>query len=288
VHGPAGAGVWTTPVVDPKRRAVYVGTGNSNTPVSTPEANAVVAFAIDTGKRLWSTQVVADDNRCPRGWQGCVSREYDLTGSLLLYVLPSGQRRVLASSKSGEVFAFDPDAKGRLVWTRKTHQASGFSGRWGLALDGTSLYVDSNVLIPGRFAPADAVPGGIVAVDPATGEIRWSTPAPPAQCSWSTPELLKRPMDCNASQQAGLAAIPGAVFAGSADGHVRAYDARTGAVFWNYDTGGSRDAVNGVKAIGGSLSYGAMAVAYGMLFVDSGAAGYHEGNALLAFSVDGK
>ncbi len=27
--GPSGAGVWTTPIVDTKRRALYFGTGNS-------------------------------------------------------------------------------------------------------------------------------------------------------------------------------------------------------------------------------------------------------------------
>jgi hypothetical protein len=41
-------------------------------------------------------------------------------------------------------------------------------------------------------------------------------------------------------------------------------------------------------AMGGSLSYGTYAVGYGMLFVDSGAPGFHEGNALIAFSIDGK
>jgi len=41
-------------------------------------------------------------------------------------------------------------------------------------------------------------------------------------------------------------------------------------------------------AMGGSLSYDTYAVGYGMLFVDSGAAGFHEGNALIAFSIDGK
>jgi polyvinyl alcohol dehydrogenase (cytochrome) len=214
-------------------------------------------------------------------------REFDLTGGVLLHTLPSGRRVVLAGSKSGQVFGLDPDANGKLLWVTKTHTASGFGGRWGSALDHTQFYVNSNV-VNARFSPPGAVAGGIVAVNPASGAILWSAPAPPAKCSWSTPELLKRAMDCNASQQAGLAVVAGAVIGGSADGHVRGYDTRTGKVVWDVDTGGAWDGVNGAKARGGSLSYGALAVAYGMLFVDSGAPGYHEGNALLAFSVDGK
>ena len=95
-------------------------------------------------------------------------------------------------------------------------------------------------------------------------------------------------MDCTSSQQAGLALIPGVLFGGSVDGHTRAYDVNDGHVIWDFDTGQSWNAVNQAKATGGSLSYGTHAVAYGMLFVDSGAPGLHEGNALLAFSVDGK
>src|SRR5207249_1446599 len=60
----AGAGVWVTPIVDVKRRALYFGTGNafSGTPKA---ANAVMALNIDTGKVLWSMQALPADT-----WHG--------------------------------------------------------------------------------------------------------------------------------------------------------------------------------------------------------------------------
>src|SRR4030095_7183326 len=57
---PAGAGVWVTPTLDVRRRALYVTTGNafSGTPST---SNAVMAFNMDTGKVLWTMQALALD-----------------------------------------------------------------------------------------------------------------------------------------------------------------------------------------------------------------------------------
>ena len=64
---PAGAGVWATPTLDIKRRALYITTGNAF--AGTPRtANSVMAMNIDTGKVLWSMQALALDT-----WHnGCV------------------------------------------------------------------------------------------------------------------------------------------------------------------------------------------------------------------------
>ena len=74
------------------------------------------------------------------------------------------------------------------------------------------------------------------------------------------------------------------------DGHLRAYEAKSGTVIWDVDTMREYDTVNAVKARGGSLDVGGVAVAGKMLFVSSGYAlwGGTPGNVLLAFSVDGK
>src|SRR4029453_12833331 len=64
---PAGAGVWVTPTIDVRRRALYVATGNafSGTPST---ANAVMAFNMDTGKALWTMKALP-----PGVWpNGCV------------------------------------------------------------------------------------------------------------------------------------------------------------------------------------------------------------------------
>jgi polyvinyl alcohol dehydrogenase (cytochrome) len=59
--GPSGAAVWSSPTIDPKRRAVYVTTGDdySDPPAST--SDAFLAFDMDTGKLLWSRQLTAGD-----------------------------------------------------------------------------------------------------------------------------------------------------------------------------------------------------------------------------------
>jgi polyvinyl alcohol dehydrogenase (cytochrome) len=82
--------------------------------------------------------------------------------------------------------------------------------------------------------------------------------------------------------------IPGAVFAGSLDGHVRAYAAEDGRLLWDFDTGRSFNATNGGSANGGSIDQGGQTIAQGTLLVTSGARIGYPGNALLAFTVDGK
>ena len=87
-----------------------------------------------------------------------------------------------------------------------------------------------------------------------------------------------------------MTVIPGVLFSGSFDGHLRAYSTRTGKIVWNVDTAREFVPVNNVKAAGGSLDGPGPTVAGGMLYVSSGAGlvGGMPGNALLAFSVDGK
>jgi polyvinyl alcohol dehydrogenase (cytochrome) len=80
------------------------------------------------------------------------------------------------------------------------------------------------------------------------------------------------------------------VFSGALDGHLRAYSAATGEFLWDADTAREFPAVNGKPAHGGSMDAAGPAVANGMVFVNSGYGqwGGMPGNALLAFSVDGK
>ena len=87
-----------------------------------------------------------------------------------------------------------------------------------------------------------------------------------------------------------MTVIPGVVFSGSVDGHLRAYSAEDGKILWDFDTVRDYQTVNGVKARGGSLDGPGAVVVGGMLFVNSGypGTGGMPGNVLLAFSVDGK
>ena len=87
-----------------------------------------------------------------------------------------------------------------------------------------------------------------------------------------------------------VTAIPGVVFSGSVDGHLRAYSAATGEVVWDMDTAREYETVNGQKARGGSLDAAGAVIVGGTLYVNSGYGqwGGMPGNVLLAFSVDGK
>ncbi|HZR22678.1 MAG TPA: PQQ-binding-like beta-propeller repeat protein, partial [Vicinamibacterales bacterium] len=59
--GPAGAGIWSSPTVDPKRKVVYAATGNMYTEPQQPTSDSIMAFDIDTGAVKWISQVTPQD-----------------------------------------------------------------------------------------------------------------------------------------------------------------------------------------------------------------------------------
>jgi len=87
-----------------------------------------------------------------------------------------------------------------------------------------------------------------------------------------------------------VSSIPGVIFSGALDGHLRAYDSTGGKVLLDVNTTDEYDTVNDVPARGGSINGPGATVAGGMVFVNSGysSIGFMPGNVLLAFSVDGK
>ena len=122
--------------------------------------------------------------------------------------------------------------------------------------------------------------GGLFALDPATGKTVWH--APPSDCHGDP--------HCSPAQTAPPTAIPGVVFAGSIDGHMRAYATQDGRQLWDMDTQKTYDTVNGVPGQGGSIDGPGPVVVDGILYTNSGYGyiGETPGNVLLAFSVDGK
>jgi polyvinyl alcohol dehydrogenase (cytochrome) len=291
--GPAGVAIFSAPTVDPKRGLVYAGTGNSYTQSSIDTANAIIAFDTKTGARKWVTQALPEDDICPKAQkpEECshVGPDFDFAAPPVLRKMPNGKDILVAISKADEAFGFDPDQNGKLVWRVKLGKGSRTAGVWGMAVDDSRMYVGSADV---RAQPGIKV-GGLTALDFATGKTIWHTPAPPPVCAWGdTPSALalaNGQVNCAATQPGALAVIPGVVFSGSIDGHMRAFSTKDGAKLWDVDTGGTFKAVNAPTATGGSLSYGVEAIANGVLYVNSGAAGVHQpGNALIAFTVDGK
>jgi polyvinyl alcohol dehydrogenase (cytochrome) len=122
--------------------------------------------------------------------------------------------------------------------------------------------------------------GGLFALDVVTGKKVWS--APPPDCG-------DRP-HCSPAQSAAISGFPGVVFSGSVDGHLRGYSTADGKILWDFDTAREFAGVNGVAAKGGSMDGPGPVIVGGMVFVPSGYGNWGglNGNALLAFSIDGQ
>jgi polyvinyl alcohol dehydrogenase (cytochrome) len=286
--GPAGAGVWATPTLDAERQLLYVATGNSYTEIDIAAADAIIALDLATGAVRWTRQTVPRDNYIV-GCTGALAAgncpnppgpDFDFGSSPILQTLPGGKQVILAGQKSGVVYALDPDDGGRILWETRLGKGGALGGiEWGPAADGQNLYA----AISDLSRNPDQVPGGISALSLADGKRVWQTPAPAPVCSWG-------PTRCSRAQSAAVTAIPGVVFSGSLDGHLRGYATQTGDVIWDFDTAKAYDTVNGVPASGGSLDTAGPTVADGMLYVNSGYGRFwgQAGNVLLGFSVEGK
>lgn len=289
--GPSGVAIWHAPTIDPKRRLVYVTTGNLYTDPPVNTSNAVVALDLDTGAKRWVRQIHPHDVNVAGCWApaptvgspNCPSSpgpDFDLGGPTML-VTANGRDYLIVPSKSGDVFGLDPEAQGAILWRTQLGRGSALGGiEWGGASDGTRVYFtigDGNdIRLRGSAAERGPAKPGLHAISPATGALLWHTPAPTPVCAWDTP--------CTPAMTAAPLVTADVVFAGSADGHERAYSATDGRTLWEFDTGSTFPAVNGGRATGGSIDHGGQVVAGGMLFVTSGGRA-RPGNALLAFTV---
>jgi polyvinyl alcohol dehydrogenase (cytochrome) len=311
--GPSGAGVWSAPTVDFGKRAIYAATGDSHSDPAAITSDAILAFDMDTGVMRWSRQmtpgdawnvacVEGDPANCPEAH----GLDLDFGSSPILVDLEGGKRALIAGQKSGVVYALDADQQGQVLWQTRIGKGGPLGGiQWGPAVDGQNVYVALSdisgvfaVSSPGAvrwwqmwaYAEFDWIwgrinrrlrsdGGGIFALRLASGERVWH--APP-QCDGIG--------HCSPAQLAAVTHIPGVVFSGSVDGHLRAYSTDGGRVIWNADTARDYETVNGVKAHGGAIAGPGPVVVGGVLYVNSGYPGFpgSSGNVLLAFSIDGR
>ena len=271
---PAGGGVWSAPTIDPKRHALYVGTGDAYANPAPKNTDAVMALDLDSGRILWSVQGTENDawvvgcmrptplENCPKDF----GPDQDFGSPPILRELPGGRTVLIAGQKSGNAWAYDPDRRGAVVWrTALVNNTKEFGGKivWGAAADDRNAY----------FGLGE---GGIAAVDIRDGERRWFTPIAPAEGRAKY-----------RGQTGPLTAMPGIIFSGGFDGVLRALSASDGKVVWQFDTLREFQTVNGVAAKGGSMGSAGPVVAGGMLFVPSGYVGVTNsmpGNVLLVFA----
>ena len=289
--GPSGVGIWGSPAVDLKRRRLYVTTGNNYSLPATPLSDAIVAVDIDTGAIAWSHQALPNDvynsacsltpkaASCPEG----SGPDYDFGAPPILVTTREGRDLVLAGQKAGIVWAFDPDANGAVVWQARVGKG-GINGgvQWGMASDGERVYAASSDVVVTRTATARILDpssgGGLTALNISDGRIVWHAMPPP--CGGRA--------NCSPAQLAAVTAIPGVVFSGSLDGHLRAYSATDGKVLWDFDTAREFTTANGVKASGGAIDGPGPVIVNGLVLVNSGynRFGGMPGNVLLAFAPD--
>ncbi len=269
LYGPAGGAVWNSPTVDPVRNALYFGTGDSETEPPQPQADGIMAVDLDTGKVLWSYQATPNDSfmggcfgqakslACPEK----MGPDSDIGNSPILRTLPDGRRMLINGTKEGDVFALDPDNRGRLIWRVNANTNGGRGGIvWGGTADLENVYYGLGS-------------GGMVALKLANGNQAWYSPV-------------------NAEGQrinnnAAATMIPGVVFVAGSNGILHALDTTNGKTLWEFATSRDYETVNKVEgANGGAISSVGPIFAGGMMYVGSGygvSAGDF-GNVLLAFS----
>ncbi len=284
--GPSGSSPWSSPTIDTRRHAIYVGTGINYSQPPTNTSDAVMAFDDSSGRILWTQQLLPGDvfnfgcttdqkPNCPAN----PGNDLDIGSPPILKEIGGGKRILVVAAKSGMVYGLDPDQQGKTVWKTMVGAGGPEGGViWGGSADSKAAY----------FAISDWNPanpeagGGVVALDLATGKKLWNTPAPKPACVKVT--------GCSAAQPGPTSAMDGVVFANSQDGHVRAYSTSDGHILWDFDTNRDFQTVNSIKAHGGSINSTGATIAGGMVYLN---AGYSRipvmaGNVFLAFSVDGR
>ncbi|MGA8013436.1 MAG: PQQ-binding-like beta-propeller repeat protein [Candidatus Acidiferrales bacterium] len=284
--GPAGAAVWNSPTIDPKAHALYVGTGDAFTEPAAKTSDAVVALDLTTGNILWSFQAVENDawmvgcvpvssDNCPKD----LGVDWDFGSSPVLVRTANGKRILLATPKSGTVFALDPDRKGGVIW-RLNLSESPAPNNGEIAFGGSTDTKRAYLALEN---------GNFVAVDLALGSRAWTTRLESLD-NLGQPTINgenRTKAGLRFGQSAAVTGIPGAVFTGGWDGILRALSTDDGKILWQFDTAREFTTVNGVAAKGGSMGGPGPVVANGMLYVGSGYAnvgGGMPGNVLLAFA----
>lgn len=282
-YGPSGAPVWCSPTVDAKRGLLYIGTGENYSDPPTATSDAIQALDMNTGRLVWNFQATGGDtynaacpilNNCPPK----PGPDLDFGMAPMLVKGKDGKDLLIAGQKSGIVFALSPDG-GKLIWRTRIGKGGALGGiHWGMATDGHYAYAanaDNMIAIDRRDSSLKPSPG-VYALDIHTGKIVWKT---------ATPDC---PGDCLSSNSAAPAVVPGLVFAGALDGHIRAYATQDGKILWDFNTAAAFGTTDGVKGKGGAIDGPAPVLAGGMLYVNSGYGMFGEmpGNLLLAFEVE--
>jgi polyvinyl alcohol dehydrogenase (cytochrome) len=250
-----------------------VGTGNGFTRPVADTTDAVLAFSVRDGRLLWKRQLTPND-------AGGLELDFDIGASLILRKLPNGQRVLVVGQKSGDVYGLDPDGLGEQLWKVSVSKGALWGGiEWGMAADAQLAYVPvSDYPMFNNKKPPTPEAGSLIALRLDTGQQVWAQKGA-VTCAGG--------LECHPAKSAAITVIPDAVFAGSLDGHLRAYSTADGRPLWEFNTAIDFVTVNGIRGKGGSINGAGPTIAGGMLFVNSGYSFFAKGgNVLLAFGLE--
>ncbi len=292
--GPSGAPVWSQPTIDIQRQRLYVGTGENYSGPATDTSDAILAFDLATGQRLWHQQFLQGDV-----WTAACAAPFHVNcpeedgpdldfGAPPILVNVAGKDYILAGQKSGMVYALDPDNNGEMLWSYQAGNGGMAGGiHFGMAVNPATgtLFVpisDRDVGLIGDQPPGQPRPS-MHAINIASGERVWSVAAP-VNCLDTNNKAIK---NCHVGLSSAVTASDDIVFAPSLDGYIYAFHTSTGEVLWSYDTKRDYPAANGGTAYGGAIDLGGVYLDSGQLFVSSGygQAGRLPGNAFIVMEV---
>ena len=295
-YGPSGAPVWNSPTIDAKRNTLYVGTGENYSSPASNSSDSVIAMDLDTGKIKWIRQLIPNDAwnmacalpvasvNCPKE----KGKDLDVGASPILALGQGGNDIILVGQKSADVWGLNPDT-GEVLWNNKIGKGGALGGvHWGMAFDGEKLYVPNSdyiLDIPGLIPvdPDNTNPKepNLSALDINTGKTIWRVDMEP---------ICDKREECSPGLSAAITTIPGVVFSGALDGHLRAFSTEDGKIIWDVDTTVPVTATNGDEAHGGSIDADGPVIVDGQLYINSGYGffGEQSGNLLMVYSVDGK
>jgi polyvinyl alcohol dehydrogenase (cytochrome) len=214
--GARGAAVWASLSVDEAAALVWVATGNAvGDPAAAPLAQAIVALDARTLE--------------PRAsWQNPTVLENADFGAAPTLFEAGGRRLVAASSKDGWLYVLDRDRLSEGPAWKVELAVTGGGPEGGDPLAGLGSIVAPTFANGTLYAAGGRTPGGdpgsVVALDPATGAVRWTHP---------TPGPVLQPV-------AAAGEVLAAVSAFTADGGavLELLDVRTGARLARFDGGG--------------------------------------------------
>jgi alcohol dehydrogenase (cytochrome c) len=253
-----GGGVWQNPAYDSATNRIYFVVGNpspdldgSLRPGDDLYTDSLVSLDLDTGKYVCHFQYIAHDL-----W------DLDAVSPVVIAKVAGKDGKpitgVMHAGKTGHLYVHDakdcslirfseamipqenmwvlptkdgarmlPGANGGNEWSPiATNPDLGLAYSLNLHQPMTyhvdsSAYPDGKLWLGGAFKviPSEEQWGKLVAVDYNSGKVRWSVKTP-------------QPMIGGALATAG-----GLVFAGEANGHFKAYDAKSGAILWDFSAG---------------------------------------------------